>query len=224
MNCCTSCFLVIGVGGKGNEEINGSIVLDRHSSLEEVNPDPSPDPELVSEPLRSSPVPAGISRKDANEGNDVGRWDPSEVEFESSPPTLHSKDGEGGHGILELLFSFFNPLSTWTELRRLLDMLPSDASTTSHSAQLSPLFNLAFINRSEPIFLNFPNRPCFSLSPSGAIVGGFKRGMDVVVRRVGRGRRMSDNLGLVGFGRGRVGDMGGKYEFEDGCLANVFVG
>lgn len=35
---------------------------------------------------------------------------------------------------------------------------------------------------------------------------------------------MSDNLSLVGFGRGRVGDMGGKYVFEDGCLANVFVG
>lgn len=112
LNCCECCFLVIGVGGKGNEEINGSIVLVRNSSLEDDHPDPSPDPELVSEPLRSSHVPPGISRKDVNEGNDVGHWDPSKVEFESSPRTLHSKDGEGGHGILEVLFSFSNPLST----------------------------------------------------------------------------------------------------------------
>lgn len=35
---------------------------------------------------------------------------------------------------------------------------------------------------------------------------------------------MSDSLGLLGFVRGRVGDMGGKYIFEDGCAAKVLVG
>lgn len=214
----------MGVGGKGNEEINGSIVLDRHSSLEEDCPDPSPNPELVSEPLRSNTVPTGISKKDVNEGNDAGRWDPFEVEFEPSPPVLCSNGGEGGHGILELLLSFFGPLTIWAERRCLVGMLPFGASTTSHSSQFSPFFIPAFINKSEPIFLNFPSRPCFSLSPSRTIGGGFKRGMDFVVRSVGRERRMSDSLGLVGFERGRVGDMGGKYIFEDGCAAKVLVG